>query len=372
MTENSMNKTQLPVYIQIFTILGGVVLLFFIMYIGRNIIIPVYIGMLFALLMLPFSRWLERIGASRTLAAVISIIIVLILLTGIGYFFVRQIQGFSKDMTVLSERVEQYGDELENYLSENFNIRKSKQMEYWIRARNSSLQAAVNTAGSFTSFFIIASVILPMSMYFFLAHRKHYKQSFLNIVERGDHSKTETLFDKEQKIIGSYLGGIFLVVLILSICNVTALTLFGIEHALLFGVMAGFLNIIPVVGTLLGSTLPVLFAFIMRDSIWYAIGIAIYFTVIQILESSVITPNIVGKQVKVNPYAILLAIFIGGELWGPAGMVLFIPMVAQLKMMCTMIEPLKPFGFLLSEPDKALIPRSKIFSKRARDPSRGD
>jgi predicted PurR-regulated permease PerM len=89
----------------------------------------------------------------------------------------------------------------------------------------------------------------------------------------------------------------------------------------------------------------------MQDSIWYAVGIALYFWGIQILESSIITPNVVGNSVKANPYAIILAIFIGGEVWGAAGMVLFIPLLALIKVFCWLVEPLQAYGFLLTDPD---------------------
>ena len=340
-------------------ILLGLTLLFFILYQGRNLIIPIYIGVLFALLMLPFTRVLERTGFSRPAAASISTLVLFSLLAALMFFFTKQVQSFTSDLENFSERVEEYGEDIQQYLSETFNIKWKKQVEYASRARSSSIDTAVSALGSVTGFFIIASVIIPMTMFFLMAHRNHYKEFFLRLVDSSNHDNTRELLAEEQKIVVHYITGILLVVLILAVCNVTALTLFGLEHALLFGVLAAFLNIIPIVGTLIGSSLPVLYAFVMYDNVWLSVGVAAYFIIIQILESSIITPQVVGKRVKVNPYAILLAIFIGGELWGAAGMVLFIPMVAQLKMLCCVVKPLQPFGHLLSQPEKINKPAKK-------------
>jgi predicted PurR-regulated permease PerM len=87
-----------------------------------------------------------------------------------------------------------------------------------------------------------------------------------------------------------------------------------------------------------------------KDSIWYAVGVAGAFTVVQFLEGNFITPNIVGSKVSVNPLAAIIALILGGMLWGPAGMILSIPFTAILKVILDNIEPLEPFGFLLGEP----------------------
>jgi predicted PurR-regulated permease PerM len=75
--------------------------------------------------------------------------------------------------------------------------------------------------------------------------------------------------------------------------------------------------------------------------------------VVQFLEGNFITPNIVGSKVSVNPLAAIIALLIGGMLWGPAGMILSIPFTAIIKVVFDHVDSLEPFGFLLGEPPQA-------------------
>jgi predicted PurR-regulated permease PerM len=330
-------------------ILFGVLLLLFTLYIGSTIIIPIYTALLFSLLMLPFSNMLERRGVSRSAGALLSILVVFLILCLLGFFLSSQVQKLTEDSDRIQERVSEYYEDARDYLQDSFGLERDAQKQYAEQAKEQS-GTLILGLGSIVSSLFIASILLPMSMYFFMAHRHHYKKFFFKLYDDDEHEELQTIFQKEKKIVLKYLTGIFSVVLILAVCNTIALTLFGQEHALLFGVLAALLNIIPVVGTIVGSLIPILYAVIMEDSIMVPIGIALYFWGIQILESSLITPNVVGNRVRVNPLAILVAIFIGGQLWGAAGMVLFIPMVAQVKSLCNVVPNLKPFGHLLTDP----------------------
>ena len=341
----------IPPYARYVIILFGFILFFFVLYIGKTLLIPIFIALLFSLLMLPFSKWLEQKGISRGFAAFLSILVILFLFGGLGYFLFTQISNLAEESDRIQREFKAFLIEMQIFVEDKVGVEKTDQEEIIEKAQDDNSGGVLNSIMAMASSLFISSILLPMSMYFMMVYRSYYKEFFFKLYEEDKHEDINRIFSSETKIIVRYITGIFTVVLILSICNTIALTLFDLQYALLFGVLAALLNIIPIVGTLIGSLLPVLFALVMRDSIWYPIGIGLYFWGIQILESSIITPNVVGNSVKVNPYAILLAIFIGGEVWGPAGMVLFIPMLALIKVFCRMVEPLQPYGFLLTDPE---------------------
>jgi predicted PurR-regulated permease PerM len=346
-----MNVLRMPAYARYTVILFGLSLLVLTLYMGRNIIVPVYVASLLAWLMVPFSSLLEKRGLSRKLGAVLSIVAVLIFLTLLTWFFVTQIRGVSSTMDQMQERLLLFKEKAFGWAGEKFGLPDS-QMDGYTEQAGQSIRGYASRVGSLASSLFIASILLPMSMYFFLSYRHFYHEFLKRLASRNAIPKIEEAIDKEEQVVRRYLLGILAVVFILSVCNITALMIIGVEHALLFGVVAALLNIVPVVGTILGSLIPVAYVLIMKDEMWYPLVVALYFWGIQILESSILTPTIVGKRMGVNPYAILLAIFIGSAVWGPVGMVLFIPLVAQVKVICTIVEPLKPFGFVLSDPEK--------------------
>lgn len=137
-------------------------------------------------------------------------------------------------------------------------------------------------------------------------------------------------------------------ILILSVLNFTALSIIGIKHALLFAVFAGFLNVIPYVGPIIGSTLPIAYALLTTDSLWYPIAVFASFYVIQTIEGNFLTPKITGSQVSLNPLMTIIALFVGNFIWGLAGMILFVPGLAILKVIFDEIEGMEAYSFLLS------------------------
>ena len=155
---------------------------------------------------------------------------------------------------------------------------------------------------------------------------------------------------KVEKVVRSYVLGLFMVIIVIAILNTVGLMFLGIQHAVFFGVLAAVLTIIPYIGIFIGSLLPIVFAFATKDSLWYPLGVALIFWGVQFLEGNLITPNIIGGRVSINPFAAILVLFFGGILWGPIGMILSIPVLAIMKVIFDAIEPLKPYGFLIGNP----------------------
>ena len=135
--------------------------------------------------------------------------------------------------------------------------------------------------------------------------------------------------------------------------NTVGLLLLGIKHAFFFGGLAALLTIIPYVGILIGSTLPILFALATTDSLWYPLGVLMVFVFVQFLEGNFITPNIIGNQVSINPFAAILGLFIGGMLLGVIGVIFALPILAILKVICDEIDSLKPIGYVLGNPSRS-------------------
>src|SRR5690606_24897768 len=115
---------------------------------------------------------------------------------------------------------------------------------------------------------------------------------------------------------------------IVAVLNTAGLMVMGIQFAWFFGILASLLMLIPYIGIAIGSIIPALFAIATKDNIWYSLGVIIWFQVVQFLEANVITPNIVGSKVSINPLMAIVGLLLGGMLFGLAGLILALPMVA--------------------------------------------
>ena len=199
-----------------------------------------------------------------------------------------------------------------------------------------------------TGSFIASLALIPFYIFFLTYFREKYKR-FIILVAEENNKKAIEIIKKISLVSRRYLKGIFLDVLILSVLGSIGYLILGIEHAILFAVLAAMLNIIPYIGVLIGSLLPVLMALITKDDIGYAfgaIGVAVF---VQMIDNNFISPYVVGSSVSINPLTAIIALIIGALVWGTAGMILSIPLTGMLKVVFDNIDSLKPYGYLIGE-----------------------
>lgn len=344
---------KLPPYLKFFVILFGLIMMFFVLIIGRSFIIPVLTAFIFAIILQPVCSFLEKWKVPRGLSSILSIILIFIVLFFTFYFISIQVGSISRDLTAIGSRFQGFVDEINSWLSENLNIAEGQQTEYFKNSIADFVQSSssilTNTLSATADFFT-SLVLIFISLFFLLYYRSFFVEFLYRLVSDSEHDKLSTIIKNGTSVVRAYVIGLFTVILILTILNTTGLMLIGIEHAMFFGVLAAMLTVIPYFGVFIGSILPILFAFLTKDSLWYPLGVAIMFWVVQFLEGNFITPNIVGNKVSLNPFVVILALFVGGMVWGAIGMVLAIPIVAMLKVIFDSVDTLKPFGFLMGYP----------------------
>jgi predicted PurR-regulated permease PerM len=147
----------------------------------------------------------------------------------------------------------------------------------------------------------------------------------------------------------NFVKGMVTVYLIVGILNSIGLALIGISHPVMFGFIASILTFIPYVGILIASLFPISASWVEFNSIWYPVGVILVFSVVQFLEATFIFPFAVGNQLKINTLAIIVMIVLGGILWGPSGMILFIPLTSILKLIADRTKGLELLSILLGD-----------------------
>jgi predicted PurR-regulated permease PerM len=208
----------------------------------------------------------------------------------------------------------------------------------------------------------------------------YYRDKFRHFVflSAAKEDKAEHALDVAKKISTvsqKYIKGLFIDIVILSVLNSVGFLIFGLEHAILFGVLAAFLNVIPYIGVTIGSILPITMALITHDGFSTALGVAGVCFGVQFLDNNFITPNVIGGSVSINPLTAILALTTSAMIWGVVGMVIALPFMGMLKVAFDNIDSLKPIGFLIGEersfsPDNRFAKR--IFSLRSKVTKPGD
>jgi predicted PurR-regulated permease PerM len=357
---------KLPFYFKAVIILIGLVLLFYILSQAWHIIVVFSLSAMLSILLLPLNNFLERLKIPRLAAIIICLIVVTAFIGLIGFFIYSQLVRFVDDLNMVTHRLTQLIHQSASFFETHFGVEKSKH-EQWVKdsiesslRKGSSLFAA---ALSLTTTAVSVLGLLPVFTFFLLYYRDFYREFLLRVFNFKRHNKVLFVVDKIESVVQSYLVGVLIVTSIISAMNVIGLTILGVRYAFFFGVFAGILNIIPYIGVFIGSSLPIVYTYIAEGSALKAGGVLILMWAIQFTEGHFITPNIVGSKVSLNPFAAILALIVGGQLWGPIGMILFIPYTAVLKVICDNIEDLQPYGFLLGNPDQEKKRKRSIFKE---------
>jgi AI-2 transport protein TqsA len=329
-------------------------LLFGGLYLAQGYLIPIFIAALLSMLLLPICEKLEQWGWKRVFAIVACLLILLGILTGLFILLINQIASFTSDLPQLREKLTEHIANLKTGLVESTNITREQIQEYM-------QQGTENTAGAIGTFLqgfltitgglIVDFFLILIYIGFFLAYREKIENFFIWISPKDEEGKTEKIISECTSVAISYLAGILTVMTILAVFNTIMLSVIGLEHAIFFAILAAILNLIPFIGSFLGSILPILMALLTKDEIWIPISIAIYFFFIQYVESYFLTPFIVGGKTNVNPLAEILALVLGGVIWGVAGLVLFIPLMGLVKVVFDRVEKLKPYGYVIGRDD---------------------
>lgn len=360
-------------FFKYFMVLASLVLTGYILILGQPILSPLLAAFILALLLRPISSWIEKSKINRGFSSVLSILLVLMVLTGLSYFFSTQVGSITSDLQSIGARFNELIDKGYSWMETTFGVAQQQQTRYLKDSINSFLENSTTafsktlsaTAGFFTGFFLFL-----IGLFFFLYYRRFLVAFLFKWFGPESYDTLSTTIKKVEMVARSYIVGLFTVIIIVAILNSVGLMLLGIEHAIFFGALAAVLTIIPYIGILFGSLLPILFALVTKDSLWYPVGVAILFWAVQFLEGNFITPNVVGGKVSINPFAAIIALFVGGMIWGALGMILSIPVLAIIKVICDSIPSLHPIAFLLDNPptdytlEKKRTPFKSILGKR--------
>ncbi|WP_084016501.1 AI-2E family transporter [Moheibacter sediminis] len=334
----------------------GLVIAF--LYALQSILIPILFSLILSVTLFPVCNFLEKWGFNRLMASLTTLVLAIILFLGISYLFVSQTINIGRDASEIVGKIETVLKEGEKYANDKLNLSRTDIIS---KAKEELNKAAPDIGGFVTRFFgsigsfLSMGILVPLIIFFFLYYRDFFKEFFVRACYSAPREKVEATLTKMYEALNNYLGGMLMVMGLIAVLNTIGLMILGIEYAWFFGILASLLMLLPYIGIAIGSIIPALFALATKDSYWYAVGVVAWFQFIQTLEGNIITPNIVGNKVSLNPLVSILSLFLFSMLFGFAGLILALPLMAIIKVLFDAVSELKPYGFLLSEPEKKYL-----------------
>ncbi|WP_339904805.1 AI-2E family transporter [uncultured Cyclobacterium sp.] len=331
MSESKLHPLQFFAYALI-----SIALFLYLMNIGAFILVPLVWGVFFAFALFP-----------RPFAIAISILFVTAIGAAIVYILINQMVLLLSDIpemnALLQEKVNKYWAELQTTFGiDNYLNREKLQAIEWFAGGNLN-ETLFNTGKSITLIGII-----PLYIFLLL----YYRDFFVAFLLKVSSKKNEAILEwvgEAGKVIHAYLIGMVKVTFLVALLAGMYFYFFGIKYYLLFALFIAILNLIPYIGVAISSILVIFYVFLTSDTIFAPVLTLAVLWGIQLIENNIITPLVVGAKVKVNVLAVILAVLIGGAVWGISGMVLFIPMVGVLKITFDSTPSLQAYGYLLGD-----------------------
>lgn len=354
------NSFKVPFYAKAALIFITLFAFVFTMYVGRSIIVPIVFALILAILINPLVNFFNRKGINRLVSISAAVTITVIAVLGTFFLISTRIDSFAETYPQLKKKFEATNLDGVRWISKTFNVRQW-QIKAWAKEKKTEAIDDFEFQENITEIGRVMVTILLLPVYLFMI--LYYKPLLLEFVHKtfriAYHKTVTQVLNNTKTIIQSYIVGLFFEMVIMAVLNSIGLLLLGIQYAIILGVIGAILNIIPYIGGIIATLLAMTIAFVTKDSLSYPILVLIVYIVIQLIDNNYIVPKIVASRVRLNALISIIAVLIGGALWGIAGMFLSIPLTAILKVICDHIDPLKPWGYLLGN----IVPTSSSFSQ---------
>lgn len=341
----------LPGYLKATIILIGIVVLTFMLYIGKDIIVPLIYATIFAILLNPLVNYLHSKGINRILSIFIALLFGLFCTAVLFYFVTSQISRFTEEFPQLKDKFNGFLSGITAFVSHAFNI-SEEAIDTWITDTRDGIvessRAIIGKTLLTLSGVLVLIFLLPVYIFMILFYKPLLLEFIHKLFNRMHHDKVADVLLQSKGLIQSYLVGLLIEAGIVAALNATALLILGIKYAILIGIIGAILNIIPYIGGIIAISLAMIMALITMPSS-YVLFVFIAYLAIQFLDNNFLVPKIVASKVKLNALVSLVVVLIGNALWGIPGMFLSIPLTAILKVIFDRIEGLKPWGLLLGD-----------------------
>jgi predicted PurR-regulated permease PerM len=348
-------RIELPSYQKLSIIVLGLAAFTYGLYVGASVLVPLLFALLLAMLLNPVVNRLDRWGLHRTAAITISVVVAMCAMIGLGYFIGTQAARFSENVPQLERRIDQLGKEAERWAQDAFNMRRSevagaveKVKSQGLANGGSLLGQTLTTLGTLFGFLFL----LPVFTFVILL----YKRLLLTFISRlfppKDHASLQDVLKNAKGVVQNYLVGLIIEAFIVASLSWVGLLLIGVDYALLMAVIAAVLNLIPYIGMIVATALPMIVALALGDpgdALW-VLGL---YAVVQFIDNNIIVPRVVASRVQLNALVSIIVVMIGGAIWGVPGMFLALPLTAILKVVFDRVQGLEPWGYLLGDDEDA-------------------
>ncbi|HKG56489.1 MAG TPA: AI-2E family transporter [Candidatus Limnocylindrales bacterium] len=318
-------------------VVGAAILLAFLLYIGRDALSPFVVGLMLVYLLDPPVERLARLGLPRWVSILGVYAVVAIILSQVAGLMIRplveQIRAVASDLPGYLKQL----DGLYRGLDLPPQVRDS--VDRWLSTVSSGggfdpsvLLPVVNVGAGLLSA-ILGYIIIPVWAFYLLKDRPQLTAAFDRSLPEEWRADVRNVTGLVTRVFGQWIRGQLFLGLVVGVATFLGLELLGLtidpvfsRFALLLSIIAGVLELLPIIGPIIAAIPAVLLA--ATAGVQPAIAAVVLYTLVQQVENNVLVPKIQGDAVELHPSAVMFALVVGGAIGGLLGAILALPITA--------------------------------------------
>ena len=329
------------------------VLLGFILYVCGSILQPLFIAGLLVYLILPFHQRLVRWRVPSPVAYFLIVVCVLALFWGIGEMVYHNFAELSGErLTVYEERLDSLASKILGGLPfaipdlENWHVRNLLTFDIGPDSHVGNVfRAAV---GNFLEF-LTATFVVLIYLIFLIAERVSLPRRVARAFGETRAKEIMAVVETINRAVHDYIALKTLVSALQGVMSFAVLAAFGVEFAVMWGVLIFLFNFIPYIGSFVAVSLPIVLSFLQyAEEPWKPVLITVLLLLIQRIIDNFIEPRLAGQKLGLSPLIVLLSLAFWGWLWGVIGMILAVPLTVIGKIILANIRETRPLATLIS------------------------
>ncbi|MCT4204091.1 AI-2E family transporter [Elizabethkingia anophelis] len=345
-----------PFYLKLASVLISIMILGYLAIQGQDLIIPMVMGLLFAILLVPVCNFLEKkLRFNRSISAIVVSVLGLALIGFILYLIGVQTTSFSEDWPAFQKQITAAFDSIQDWIAHKFGVQKHKQLTYINDLAQKSLSTGTviveKMLKSITYILMLIGLTFLFTL-FILIYRRQLVRFIIMCFADKHKAVVMDVVNSIQYMVKKYLIGLIIQMVLVTILSFIAYTIIGIKYNFLLAIITGIFNVLPYLGILIATVLGVFVTFATSSAanvLWVLVGMV----AVHAVDGNIIMPKIVGSQVKLNSLIVIIGLIVGESIWGVMGMFLTIPIMAIAKIIFDRVEDLKPWGYLMGDDDDA-------------------
>jgi predicted PurR-regulated permease PerM len=319
--------------------IAGAAALGALLYLLAPILSPFLFAAILAYICNPLVGRMARRGVPRTLAAAVMLVLLIALFIA---FMLVMVPLLVRQVRAMMAQIPAYLDWLRTHVGPVLDRQLGVQLDIayvkdWVTEHLADIQhvavkllPSLTTGGMALIDFVVSFVLVLVVLFYFMRDWNRLTASVSEMVPRRWHAQFVALFAEIDEVLGQFLRGQLMVMLLMGAFYTVALWLVGLDYALSVGMIAGLVTFVPYLGVITGVALATLTGVLQFEDMRQLLWVWGVFVAGNVLEGYVLVPMLVGERIGLHPVAVIFALLAFGQLFGFFGVLLAVPVSASL------------------------------------------